>query len=326
MKVLIIGAGALGLLYGSYTKMADRLHDVCFLTRTEKQAEQLRRQGLCYKTGKNEFLLTVDSASYERSIDLKNDPFSSVDLVLITVKQTHLEAILPWIKTHLSSVVPLLFIMNGLGHAEKVQNALPEYSHFFGVTQKGATRLSTTSVEERGRGKTRVGCLPGLDKPSSHSYLVLEKWLKELQKGSIDINLSPEIEFEMWKKCILNACINPLTGLFGIENGKLVEEMHLNNMMRELHDELAGLLAIIRPSFAEKMFDNGMCWEEIERVCRITSQNRSSMEQDIRYGRQTEIDAFNGYFLQEARIRNIHLPAHQFVYSAIQFLQNKQKG
>jgi len=39
--------------------------------------------------------------------------------------------------------------------------------------------------------------------------------------------------------------------------------------------------------------------EELQRVCESTAENHSSMLQDMRRGRRTEIDAINGVIVEE---------------------------
>src|SRR5690606_32745065 len=98
---------------------------------------------------------------------------------------------------------------------------------------------------------------------------------------------------------------------------------NLNYLMGQLYSELIPLLEAVHKEDAQKILQNGRLWQDIEGVCRITSENRSSMLQDIQNNQLTEIEAVTGYFLKEARKYQLALPSHQFVYHALQFLQNR---
>lgn len=326
MNVMVVGAGALGMLFGGYSLLASE-NNLIVVTRTKLQASTLNQEGLLFRErDQKEHLFKVNAFSTEEG-SVPSELLSQVDIVLVTVKQHHLETVLGWLKQMIPTHTPLLFLMNGLGHVEKIQDALSEHASFFGVTYNGATKISTRSVEERGRSLTKVGFLANKIMESTEADpSVLMEWTSQMNKLGITVKLSQDILSDLWHKCIVNSCINPLTGLFQVENGQLIENVHLHRLMRQLYDELIHYVQETRADIAQKILRNDCFWEEIEAVCRNTSNNRSSMEQDIRYGRKTEIDSFNGYFLKEALKKGIHLPTHTFIYHSILFLQKSHKG
>lgn len=328
MRIGILGAGAIGMLFGGYLHVAG--YQPLFITRTRQQAIQFREEG-CVVQFSSEVELHFWPESYASEKMALEKPVQDIGLLLITVKQPSLVDVIPWINKHIAAHTPIICLMNGLGHQQELRQKL-RHPLFFGITASGATKVKDNKVIERGRGATKIGRLGSFSAPNdgeasqiSMPYSNVVKQLVEaLDKLSIPCSYVPDMTMEMWKKCVINACINPLTALLQVRNGLLIEEKELHELMYQLYSELVPLIEVAHGQDAQKILSDGRLWQEIEGVCRITSENRSSMLQDIQHNRLTEIEAVTGYFLKEAKKYQLELPSHQFVYAALHFLQKKQ--
>lgn len=317
MKILIIGAGALGMLFGAHLA---RENNVTFLTRREEQAEQLRSQGGTVYLESGErchfFPHACTWTTHPASFDY--------DFILITTKQYHLADFLPRIHTYISKTTPLLFVLNGLGHIELISSTLAEHHVYTGITQRGALKQADGSVKENGNG----GLVFGPVFPSSAtlneavSHPKAAAFMEECSKQGIHPIFTLAIEQEMLKKCIINACINPLTALFQVRNGQLVQNDRLLAMMKKSFQEMILLLHQKGGTAALGLGHEEELWEEIIKVCRNTSNNKSSMLQDFENKRKTEIQAITGYFLSLASAAQVSMPYNQFLYEAIQVLES----
>jgi 2-dehydropantoate 2-reductase len=323
MRVLIIGAGSIGLLFGSYLSQIQG--NVTYITRSKDQSTFIKTEGVRFYPNEGEPLcFTSEAYSIDELEQLSEQHLQllEIDFVLVTVKQTQLDEALPLLKEIVPMNKPLLFMMNGLGHVEKARKHLPQHSLYFGITQNGAARISPNAVEERGRGMTKIGHYQYLNphSPDTEENLFLPL-IERCNQFGIRMSWSEEIEIELIRKCIVNACINPLTALFNVKNGHLLTEPRLHQWMHQLYVEIETLIKKTRAKDADKILLNGELWQEIETICRNTSQNHSSMVQDIQHGRKTEIEAINGYFLDQARKNDSKLSNHKFLYEAIYILQ-----
>jgi 2-dehydropantoate 2-reductase len=115
----------------------------------------------------------------------------------------------------------------------------------------------------------------------------------------------------LWEKLIANALINPLTALFEVPNGFLLQEPDILRMMRQLFDEASAVA-----NQAEQKI-NEETWQEILTICRNTSRNTSSMLQDLRCGKQTEIEAITGYIVRKGNEYGISTPMHETLRQVI---------
>lgn len=314
MRIGIIGAGAIGLLFAAYLHQAG--HQLTLFTRTISQARKLESLGCQIQLSSGEHL-----SFHPRALATDGEgqlTLEDIDLLLITVKQSSLATVIKWLKQHLPDHVPLVCLMNGLGHESLFADQLPN-PVYYGITASGATKLGPTHVVEKGKGITRIGHLDQQENVDNG----LAQLIASLEKTGLTITLSADIESDMWKKAVINACINPLTALFKVANGQLVTCGHLHQLMYQLYMELVPLVEKVKQGKAQKILNNGRLWQEIEDVCRNTSENISSMLADIQRNQQTEIEALTGYFLRMAKSYHLHLPSHQFIYHAIGFLEQR---
>ena len=122
MKILVLGAGAVGGYFGG--RMAEVGMDVTFLVR-DKRKQKLEKTGLIIKSPKGNFsirpkLVTVDKVE------------SIFDVIVLTNKAYDLDEILQStfpVKDG-STIIPLL---NGYAHMEKLRSKFPNARLFGGI-------------------------------------------------------------------------------------------------------------------------------------------------------------------------------------------------
>ncbi|RPB01436.1 2-dehydropantoate 2-reductase, partial [Choiromyces venosus 120613-1] len=107
------------------------------------------------------------------------------------------------------------------------------------------------------------------------------------------------------EKLAINSVINPLTVLLNCKNGELLENFYIVQNMRLILWEVSQVLCTL-PELAampgrDARLSPERLYDLVIRVARLTAGNHSSMLQDVRAGKQTEIDYINGYVLDRAR-------------------------
>ena len=115
-----------------------------------------------------------------------------------------------------------------------------------------------------------------------------------LQQAGFNCTASNQIDKLIYRKLLINAVINPLTAIWRIPNGGLLQNDYRLEVMRRLYDEAS---AIYKAS--DIMVGTDM-WEEILSVCRSTASNTSSMLADVMQGRRTEVESISGQMVQLA--------------------------
>ena len=116
------------------------------------------------------------------------------------------------------------------------------------------------------------------------------------------------------EKLAINAVINPLTVIYDCFNGELFDRPPIRAQIRGLLAEISSVLrSIIAPSTTapvidpavEARFSSQGLEKTVEDAAVRTAQNISSMLQDIRAGRLTEIEYINGYIVKRGAEQGI---------------------
>ena len=271
------------------------------VTRTWLQAEQLERRGITLRQlDGSKLQIPVEARPVEQGLP-------AADLYLVTVKQTDLPGLLPALRTAASDGARFLALQNGMGHQELLASVLPEPQSFFGIHSEGARRLTATEVAHTGTGTLRVG--PWRKKANLDPLIAA--FADAANNAGFHVSCVAEVEPFAWRKLLANSLINPLTAIFDVPNGALLENSHTVRLMRELFEEAA---AVAR-NFGQKMEESD--WQEIGIICRNTSRNLSSMLQDIKRQRRTEVEAINGYIVKKGKEAGIPTPLHECLLRVI---------
>lgn len=292
MKIGIIGSGAIGLLFGYYLQKASA--QVTIYTRTTEQAVQIRDKGVVCKRGDQEDAVFPDAQALDEAV-------LTDDYLFVAVKQYQLESLLPCL--HNSASKNIVFLQNGMSHLSFIQE-MSDKNTAVGIVEHGAKKEGAAVVRHTGLGVAKLGVVNGTKQDFQPVF-------------SFFSSVFPLLEEEDWRKTatyklIINACINPLTALYKVKNGELLENEHFQEVMKQTLLETLGALGET---------DEEGHWDRVCKVCRNTSANQSSMLTDILHKRPTEADAILGYILKEAYRRNIQTPIISFLYQSIKGLE-----
>ncbi len=292
MKIGIIGAGSIGLLFASYLS---KEHQVTLYCRTEIQAKTINEKGVVLKQKDSEKHI---------SLKAKGSAFpEEEDLYIIAVKQYHLQN-MEQIFCRISPDIPLIFVQNGLGHLSII-DSLNHKTVYLGITEHGALKDDCRTVNHTGKGTTKIAVYRGNEDS-------LQKLAQELTGDQFPFLAEDSWKDMLYGKLIVNAVINPLTAILKVKNGELIQNDHYYQLLKLIFDETADVLKI---SGRDEML------ARVVRVCRQTGENESSMLRDVLSGRQTEIDGIVGFLLKKAQEEMIPVPHLQFVYHCIKGME-----
>lgn len=198
---------------------------------------------------------------------------------------TDLDAALP-------SDVPFVLMQNGMGSQQNIVRRLVHRPVFAAITTSGANINSNDELILAGDGTTQFG--PLNDAALSDSK-ALFKLLQDASSNAFVFN--EKIDLALYKKLIINCGINAFTAIENCTNGEIVDTKSFSQLWPTLLKELSALAKNVGLPNSTRSIE-----QEILSVSSATSNNISSMLQDIRAEKQTEIDDINGFaakFLNE---------------------------
>jgi len=300
----ILGAGALGCLWGAYLCKSGK--EVELLLRDQAAFDEFRQGNVITLTGNKQ----QDRLPVGASIVTQGAP--GIEQLLITTKAHQTMMAMNAMAPRLAAGCRLLLLQNGMGVAEQIAGAFPDFPLFCGVTTDGAYCPQPYTVVHAGKGDTYIGSYRNLEDPS---HLI-----EQLPVGFLEIHPCNDIEARQWRKLAINCAVNGLTVIYHCRNGELLNIEPARARLVRLCAEIARLGAAIGfPEWQENLYPN------TEAVIRMTAANYSSMYQDIDNMRSTEIDYINGYLNQVARRHGITCPENEALYQEIK-LKEKELG
>ena len=294
MKIGIIGGGAIGLLAAA--RLSNN-HQITLMTRTPIQADEINKKGISViDEHRNYIYKDVNAIGIVDSENL----IRNQDIILLTVKQTALKPLIPFLEDKATSII---FLQNGMDHFNYI-NGSQIASIYTGVVEHGSIRTNHTTVHHTGNGKIKIGLYKGIEVPG----------IESLDTEGFPVRLIPDIWPVHIEKLIVNSVINPLTSVLGVRNGELIKNTYYAKLMRSVCREVCDALLIPETehhTYLEKVFT----------ICERTAGNTSSMLKDLQLGRKTEIEAILGYCIREAEKNNASSHQCKLLYHMVRGLE-----
>ncbi len=306
MKIGIIGPGALGCLFASRLFLAAEKQDsILLIDHRDARAENLNSLGIIYESAAGRQRLTIPVSSKPADI-------CRLDVLFSCVKSYDLEKSLEFITPLLSPDSLLIFLQNGINHLQYKENipAIP----VFATSSEGSTRLGSGHIRHAGSGQTYLGFLTPQVKAARNRLTTVQTLL---QTAGLSCTISEDIRTRIWAKLFINVGINALTAIHNLPNGQLLSSSSTLTKLKELVQE------------AEQIADaSGIQIEEdpvaaTVQVCKNTAHNISSMLQDVRNHRPTEIDTINGAISRLGKKCGIATPSNDTIISQLKSLEKE---
>lgn len=280
--IYILGSGAIGFPLAAFLAKAGK--DV-IAVRTSRQDIPKSTITVTVQDGANRISTSVNTISLSRLTHLEGT-------IVIASKSFANQAIALELKDK-EATGPVIIMQNGIGVEKPFLDA-----HFFPIYRCVLYVTSQTTSEynfaTRPVTSSPIGIVNG-------DETGLKKCINDLTTDGLPFHAETNIQREIWKKAILNAVFNSICPLLDVDNGIFFHNEEAAGLASEVVKECVGLT---------KEFNLGLTESEIMEQIMIISKRSDgqliSTLQDIRNGKQTEIEFLN---LEIARVAASMQPA-----------------
>ncbi|MGQ9647733.1 MAG: ketopantoate reductase family protein [Thermodesulfobacteriota bacterium] len=300
MKIVIMGAGAMGSLFGGLLTLSGE--EVWLVDIRGDHIQALVSIGLTMEEQGKRQTIPVHATKDVTTI-------GKADLVLFFVKAYHTEKAASDALVLQREDTVFLTLQNGLGNEEAICKRVDPSKVIVGVTNHGATFLGPGHIRHAGWGKTYIGELDGRVTPQVTRIAQL------FTKAGIETDVSSNIQALVWNKLFINVGINALAALTGLKNGQLLDYPETLRLMEALVSEA---VAVARK---KGIPIEGNPIETVKAVAEATRENRCSMGQDFDNRRKTEIDVINGAVVREAERLGMAVPYNQMITDLVKVVE-----
>jgi len=224
MKIVVMGSGAIGSLYGGLLNLVNP-GSVTLVARSP-HVDAIRANGLIIKGVMGNHTVPIHAVENASEID-------SADIILITTKTYDTEKAAQKIRHLMEKGAYVVIIQNGIGTETVVSEILSSDKVLRATTCMGALITAPGEVTITGNGITEVGS----HYPENQN--LVEEITDLMAAAGLNVRASDNIEGVVWTKTIVNCGINPVGALTGMTNGQVYGNEILRQLVIRLVDETA---------------------------------------------------------------------------------------
>jgi len=306
MKIAVVGAGAMGSLFGAL--LAEAGNEVWLYDVWLEHVQTINQAGL-----------RIEREGKTRTVDIRatDDPeqIGPAELVIIFVKSSRTSSAAETAQTIAGSDGSVMSLQNGMGNADVIAEFIEPERILAGTTSHGATMLGPGSIRHAGSGPTTIG-------PWAQGEGGVQRagqFAEFFNRAGIKTDSVADVRSVVWNKLLINIGINAITALTNIKNGQILDLEITRELSRAAVNEAINVARELNIKIHDEAVDI------VFKVAEATALNRSSMGQDVDSLRQTEITAINGFIVREAKRLGLEAPVNFALTALVETLQYHYK-
>lgn len=304
MKIVVIGAGAMGSIYGGHLST----HNEVYLVDTNQAVvEQINKEGL--KIDEN----GVTNLYHPKAV-VSAEGIGEADLVILFVKAIFSRAALESNRGLIGPATRLLTLQNGAGHEDLLMEFVPKERVVIGTTEDNGAVLGMGHVRRGGVGNTNVGLLV----EDTEGFL---DTLKEaFDSCGFHVKVHENIQQLIWDKLFTNVSLSAVTGILQVDMGYIAANEYAWKMTKKLIHE-----AVVTATALGLTCDEEAIVAKVKATSEASPNGITSIRADLANGRKTEVDTISGAVVRAAAKCGVEVPTHEFVVNMVHAMEGRGK-
>lgn len=302
MNITILGAGAMGSLFGGYLS---KQNHVWLVDVNEKRVSTICAHGIRVREADGDRTFHPTAVTSAQGL-------APMDLIIVFVKAMYTVQALEENRHLIGSNTYLMTLQNGTGHEAKLMQFANAEHIIIGSTQHNSSIIEDGYVNHGGGGETYIGSLGG-------DGAQLEQIAANFTACGFDCSCSDNVKKQIWGKLFLNTSASSLTGILQVPLGFILENPHARFLMEQLVRE--AVMVANEEGFA--CFDEAEVLEGIKTVLQNAKNGYTSIYADIKSGVRSEVDTISGSVVEIASRLGIEVPYHKMVVEMVHAIEDK---
>ncbi|HLH87212.1 MAG TPA: ketopantoate reductase family protein [Xanthobacteraceae bacterium] len=312
--VVVVGAGALGCLFGG---MLARAGAPVTLIGRATHVSAIRRDGLVLESRAGTETIALSATEDVAAV-------GGAALVLLCVKSTDTVAAAGAMAPHLAADAFVLSLQNGVDNVERIRARMGVSAGAHvgnrvlpGLVYAGAEMAGPGHVRHTGDGDLVIGQLKAYARQDGSDRTLLAAIASLFTGAGVAVRISDAIEVDLWTKLTMNCAYNAISALGGARYGEMMTLPEIRATMQAATREVVAVAAAKGVPLADDIVDAVM------KLADRIPVTMSSTAQDIRRGRRTEIDHLNGYVAREGDALGIAVPVNRTLHALVKLLERR---
>lgn len=302
MKIAVIGAGAMGSIYGG---RLSQKNEVYLIDTNPAIVDRINQHGLTLLEGSETLICHPHAGTSATGI-------GTVDLVILFVKALYSRDALASAKEILGEHTYVMTLQNGAGHENILKEFVQKENIIIGTTEDNGSAISPGVVRHGGAGRTNIGLLSG------SRAEILDRIKETFDSCGFDVKIHTDIQKLIWHKLFTNVSLSALTGLLQVDMGFIAADKHAWHLACMLIHEAVDTANHMGLGFDEEDIKN-----EVRNVSLSNPTGCTSIRADLRDGRRTEVDTISGAVVRAAHEMEIAVPYHEMAVTLIHAMENR---
>lgn len=304
MRIAVIGAGAMGSIYGGHLS----LHNDVYLVDTNQAiVDHINKNGLILQENGEDIV-------YHPTAVTSTEGLEPVDLVILFVKALFSKAALNGNKGIIGPNTYLMTLQNGSGHEDILAEFAPSDHIIIGTTEANGALLAPGHVRHGGNDKTNIGMLV------EDADGFLPKLKECLDECGLAGCVHENIQQLIWNKLFTNVSLSAVTGVLQVPMGFIAGNEHAWNITKQLiHEAVAvahglGLTA-----------DEAEITEKVRQTSLGSPEGVTSICADLRDGRRTEVNTISGSVVRASKKCGVPAPTHELIVELVHAMEERAR-
>lgn len=306
MKIAVLGAGAMGSLYGGLLRRAG--NEVTLIDVNKEHIRAINEQGLNIESEEGVLNIKVQAA---QAGDVREVP----ELLILFTKTIYSQSALESVRHLLSPDTWVLSLQNGLGNDELISRFVQRDHIIVGTTDFPSGFTKPGWVSMKGRGTTKMMSANGQRHP------FLDRVRQVMNEAGFNCLITEDVFVSIWEKVAFNSAMNAIAAVTRLKLGDLssVEEG------RELAFAVAREV-VNTANLKGVEADGQRVLSLMEKDFREHANHRPSMLQDVLAHRMTEVDFINGAVVREAEKLGSRVPVTKTMFQLVKTIQSNYEN
>ncbi len=301
-KIAVIGIGGVG---GYVAGMLAKAYPHVTMVARGARGESIRENGL------------VLHSDYKGEIVAKPERVASVremgqqDYIFICVKNYSLEDVCENIRDMVTDDTVIIPVMNGVDPGEKIRSLIGRGMVVDSLIYTVAFANADFSISQQ---DTFTWLCIGIKNADQGQQEKVAQVAEILKGADIDYKDDGDIEVEIWRKYILNCAFNVMTAFYD----NTIGELRRDPVKAQQYETLVWEAASVGRAKGVALTDEHI-QEVIHKFRHVHADNAtSSLQRDFQIcKKQTELETFSGYIVQEAKRLGVSIPLSEEMYQGL---------
>lgn len=305
MKIVMLGAGALGSTIGGTLAMAN--NEVYFVDMWKEHVDLINQNGLHMTDETTDWYVKVKAQETADGIGV-------ADLVIVLVKSFATKTAVEQLKETnvIGENTLVMSLQNGLGNEETIASVIGEKNVISGKTYVGGRLIQAGYISVGVKGKyTYIGELDGSITKR------IQNVCNVFNEAGLLCEVSDNIKGLIWDKLLINVAAGALCGITRLPYGPLYEEEYIKDTAIAAVQE--GIDVAKAAGVKLKSEDPSYPWYAASEGLPATF--KTSILQSLELHRPTEIDFINGSVVQWGKKYGIPTPVNQTLVTCVKGIE-----